>query len=181
MSQNSTMKNKDRILLALLKECQSPQIRVTTIRDQFIHHHSDENPDPAVTRRWINGKFTTLVNKGVLVRKPIPGSKKYYFEKTDWFDDYFTKKTGTVEAPIVANKPSAVSPIPSNVLHRELESYRQTMLSQLGEIEEYRRIRDQYPELESIATEKFQEIADENYRMIGRIRAIEKLMANIAH
>ncbi len=65
------------------------------------------------------------------------------------------------------------------VLDRELESYRQTMLSQLGEIEEYRRIREQYPELGPAATTQFKQVVDENYRMLGRIRAIEKLMASM--
>ena len=58
-----------------------------------------------------------------------------------------------------------------------MESYRQTMLSQLGEIEEYQRIREAYPDLGDAAAIEFQDTVDDNYRMLGRIRALEKLIA----
>jgi hypothetical protein len=175
------MKNKDRILLTVLKQSQSTRIRVIDIRDQLIEQSREESLDPAAVRRWINGKFTTLANRGVLIRKSEPGSKKHYFEKSPYFDKYYAEQSiPQQETPDVTPKTPIAASADNTVLHDELESYRQTMLSQLGEIEEYRRIRDQYPELEGVATTQFKQVVDENYRMLGRIRAIEKLIETVA-
>lgn len=181
LARNSTMHDKDRILLSLLNQSQSTHIRVIDIRDQFIEQCREESLDAAAVRRWINGKFTTLVNRDVLIRKSAPGSKKHYFEKSPYFDKYCTEQSiPQQETPDATSKTPVVASADNTVLHDELESYRQTMLSQLGEIEEYRRIRDQYPELEVVATTQFKQVVDENYRMLGRIRAIEKLIETVA-
>lgn len=175
------MQDKDRILLTLLNQSQSTRIRVTDIRDQFIERCREENLDPAAVRRWINGKFTTFVNRGVLIRKSAQGSKKHYFEKSPYFDKYYAEQSiPQQEKPDPTPQMPVAASADNTVLHDELESYRQTMLSQLGEIEEYRRIRDQYPELEVVATTQFKQVVDDNYRMLGRIRAIEKLIETVA-
>lgn len=181
LARKSTMQDKDRILLTVLNQSQSTRIRVTDIRDQFIEQCREENLDPAAVRRWINGKFTTFVNRGVLIRKSAPGSKKHYFEKSPYFEKYYAEQSKPQqEIPATTPKTPVAASADNTVLHDELESYRQTMLSQLGEIEEYRRIRDQYPELEVVATTQFKQVVDENYRMLGRIRAIEKLIETVA-
>lgn len=181
LARNSTMQDKDRILLTLLNQSQSTRIRVIDIRDQFIEQCREKSLDPAAVRRWINGKFTTLVNRGVLIRKSTPGSKKHYFEKSPYFDKYYAEQSmPQQESADPTPKTTTSASADNTVLHNELESYRQTMLSQLGEIEEYRRIRDQYPELEVVATTQFKQVVDENYRMLGRIRAIEKLIETVA-
>jgi len=173
------MKDKDRILLGLLSQSESDQITVTDVRDQLLDHYKEDSINPADTRRWVNGKFSTLLNKGVLIRKKIPGSKKHYFKKTAYFDQFISaenkvplslKKTPAIPAETKKEKRS-------HPLHNELESYRQTMLSQLGEIEEYQRIREAYPDLGDAAAIEFQDTVDDNYRMLGRIRALEKLIA----
>ena len=170
------MKNKDLILLDILNQHETDSIKITDVRDELLNRCSDENLHPADTRRWINGKFSTLVNKGVLTRKKLPNSKKHTFEKTPYFEEYITTHSLVLPkfravlptSEIVANK--------NNNLDVELESYRQTMLSQLGEIEEYRRIREEYPELGEAAAKEFKQAVDDNYRMLGRMRAIEKLI-----
>lgn len=171
------MNKKDRILLDILKQSSTKRILVVAVRDMFIEQLGDEAADPAATRRWVNGKFKTLINKGVLVRKSNPDSKKHHFEKTAFFDQYLASQVEPTRE--TTNNDLPLPSVEGAVLDRELESYRQTMLSQLGEIEEYRRIREQYPELGPAATTQFKQVVDENYRMLGRIRAIEKLMASM--
>ena len=173
------MKDKDRILLGLLSQSESDQITVTDVRDQLLEHYKEDNINPADTRRWVNGKFSTLLNKGVLIRKKIPGSKKHYFKKTAYFDQ-FISVDGKVPQPLKKTPTALVytqKEKRNHPLHSELESYRQTMLSQLGEIEEYQRIREAYPDLGNAAAIEFQDTVDDNYRMLGRIRALEKLIA----
>jgi len=171
------MNHKDLILLAILNDPLMKCIRVTEVRDRFIEQYDNKEADPAATRRWVNGKFNTFVNRGVLARKSMPDSKKHYFEKTAYFDEYFVAQTESPKEIENNDEPSTTAD--NAVLDQELESYRQTMLSQLGEIEEYRRIREQYPELGTAATTQFKQVVDENYRMLGRIRAIEKLIASM--
>jgi len=171
------MKDKDRLLLDILNQHGPNFIKVTDIRDQLLNRHNDENLNPADTRRWINGKFSTLVNKGLLIRKRQAGSKKHTFEKTPYFDEYIITQALALpknKAEITTSESAAAK---NNNLHIELESYRQKMLSQLGEIEEYRRIKHDYPELGETAAKEFKQAVDDNYRMLGRIRAIEKLIA----
>lgn len=172
------MKDKDLILLGILSQSDSDQITVTDVRDQLLGHYKEDNINPADTRRWVNGKFSTLLNKGVLIRKKTPRSKKHYFKKTAYFDQFISTEN---KVPIPLKKTTAAPAETkkekrSHPLHSELESYRQTMLSQLGEIEEYQRIRDTYPDLGDAAAIEFQDTVDENYRMLGRIRALEKLI-----
>jgi len=173
------MKDKDLILLGILSQSDSDQITVTDVRDQLLDHYKEDNINPADTRRWVNGKFSTLLNKGVLIRKKTPGSKKHYFKKTAYFDQFISAENKVPLRPKKA--PSAPAGTKkekrSHPLHSELESYRQTMLSQLGEIEEYQRIRETYPDLGDAAAVEFQDTVDDNYRMLGRIRALEKLIA----
>lgn len=173
------MKDKDIILLGILSQSESDQITVTDVRDQLLDHYKDDNINPADTRRWVNGKFSTLLNKGVLIRKKTPESKKHYFKKTAYFDQFISAENKVPLRPKKAPSAPAGTKIEkrSHPLHSELESYRQTMLSQLGEIEEYQRIRDTYPDLGDAAAVEFQDTVDDNYRMLGRIRALEKLIA----
>lgn len=173
------MKDKDRILLRLLSQSESDQITVTDVRDQLLEHYKEDNINPADTRRWVNGKFSTLLNKGVLIRKKIPGSKKHYFKKTAYFNQFISAEN---KVPLSLKKTLAIPEETkkekrNHPLHSELESYRQTMLSQLGEIEEYQRVKEAYPDLGDAAAMEFQDTVDDNYRMLGRIRALEKLIA----
>ena len=170
------MKSKDRILLDILNQHEADGIKITDVRDELLNRCSDENLHSADTRRWINGKFSTLVNKGVLTRKRLPNSKKHTFEKTPYFEEYITTHSQALPKNKAVLPTSETVADKNNSLNVELESYRQTMLSQLGEIEEYRRIREDYPELGEAAATEFKQAVDDNYRMLGRMRAIEKLI-----
>jgi hypothetical protein len=168
------MKDKDRILLDILSEFVSAPIRVIEVRDKFLLQ-SEEELDPAATRRWVNGKCVTLARKGLLIRNKNESNKKYYYEHSPEFLAYVD--LAIKKHPVSFNKVTTLSSKAKlNNLEGELESCRQAMLSQLGEIEEYRRIRDAYPELGDIATLQFKQAVDDNYRMLGRVRALEKLM-----
>ncbi|MFT6350546.1 MAG: hypothetical protein ACJAYB_003596 [Psychromonas sp.] len=172
------MTKKDRILLDIINQHDATKIKITDIRDKLLVQYTSEELEFAAARRWVNGKLATFMNKGLLIRKKFPNSTKHYFEKTPYFEQY-VESQAQISPPIIT-MPKLKSPTPknNNKLQDELETYRQTMLSQLGEIEEYQRIKENYPDLGDVASAQFKQVVDENYRMLGRIRAIEKLIAN---
>jgi hypothetical protein len=81
------------------------------------------------------------------------------------------------QTPPVRPRASEPPPLLYGQLRKELGEYRLKAISQMGEIEEYKRISENYPDLRLLATEKFESAVDENSRLLGRIRALEQLLA----
>jgi uncharacterized protein YaaR (DUF327 family) len=132
--------------------------------------------DPATLRRWVNGQLLTLARKGAMTRHTREGSRKTFFTITGDL-----KKSAL--APQAVNKlqrvPKSLSEPQSNSLSSlrdELESHRLKALTELSEIDEYKRIIKQYPDLSVRTKVKFDTAIEENCKTLGRIKALEEIL-----
>lgn len=172
------MNNKEQLLTSVLKIYGTNPLKVIDIRNHVLEENPECNLDPGDLRRYINGKCHSYEKKGWLVKTET--DKKTYFQVTT----IFTKKFGTYEQPvtiekkIVAKRTNLESSNQQEIesLKSDLEKTRKEALIQLGEIKEYQRIRDSYPKVGLIATQKFEEMIDQNHRLLGKIKALESVI-----
>jgi len=67
---------------------------------------------------------------------------------------------------------------PSVVLKAKYGNYKKQLLSGLGEAEEYKQLCREYPELQEEIQPKYNNIRDQNTKILGKIKAIESLLNN---
>lgn len=172
--------SRDAILLEILRAHKDQHLTVTSARNEILRQDNTLNPDRAALRRWVNGKFSTLVRRGLLEKQDLEHGKAHFLvlSKSDKdFADVVLRQRPNSDLPASAS-PSTESMKAYNQLRKELDGYRLKAASQLGEIDEYRRVGEAFPNLRSLAQERFEKALDENCRVLGRIRALEHLISN---
>jgi hypothetical protein len=152
---------------------------VTEVRDELIEQSDVDKNESARLRRWIAGKFVTFERWGWLKKDTDTLKERDYFTVLPKLhmdlDPKPTKSTGIVMPSHELDEENiGVFAQISN----ELEQYRKRIITQISEIEEYKRVEITYPELKKIATHRFQEVVDENYRLLGKVKALENLMTS---
>lgn len=166
--------NRDTIFFQILQEQKDRQLTVTFVRNEILRRDKSIKLDKALLRRWVNGKFVTLVRRGMLSKHGSERGKVYYLVVRPSDQDL---STDPLTKDILDKRPySPPSALPFDTLKKELNEYRLKALTQMSEIEEYKRIGELYPDLRSLVTEKFDAAVDENCRVIGKICALEQLL-----
>lgn len=166
--------NRDAILFQILQEQKDRPLTVTSVRNEIQRRDKTIKLDKAILRRWVNGKFVTLTRRGTLSKHRDERGKVYFKVARESDQDLQTDLLPR-RAPRKPH-PVGVTALPYEDLKRELGEYRLEALSQMSEMEEYKRIGETYPDLRSLAAEKFEAAVDENCRVLGKIRAIEQLL-----
>lgn len=169
--------NRDTILFGILQDQKDRHLTVTSVRNEILRRDKSIMLDKVVLRRWVNGKFLTLVRRGVLAKHRNERGKAYFVVLKDGVGMQPEARLRRGQTPPVRPRASDPAPLPYGQLRKELGEYRLKAISQMGEIEEYKRISETYPDLRLLATEKFESAVDENSRLLGRIRALEQLLA----
>lgn len=174
------MASKDRFnsLLSLIYFTKHPEIKVTSIRDQILST-TDAAEDPNILRRWVAGQCETFVRRGWLTKHAVSNSKKkHYFALTQKFREFYEQSNVGAKTDDIPAKNERRRENTLKQIEDELNQCRRTVVSQLSEIAEYERIRESYPELSGLATSQFAEVLDENYRLLGRVKALENVLAH---
>ena len=165
--------NRDAILFQILQEQKDRHFTVISIRNEILRRDKSIKLDKALLRRWVNGKFVTLVRRGTLSKHKNERGKTYYLISNEGenlqIDPVPTRSTSK-------RLPSVIPALPHEGLKKELSEYRLKAITQMSEMEEYKRIGEVYPDLRSLVTEKFEAAVDENCRVLGKIRALEQLL-----
>lgn len=167
--------NRDTILFQILQEQKDRHLTVTSIRNEILRRDKSFMLDKVILRRWVNGKFVTLLRRGILTKHRNERGKAYYTVVKDLEVTSRRRRPTDQHIQVGASIPTA---LPYVQLRKELGEYRLKAISQMGEIEEYKRIRDAYPDLRIMVAEKFEFAIDENSRLLGRIRALEQLLSS---
>lgn len=166
--------NRDTIFFQILQEQKDQHLTVTYVRNEILRRDKSIKLDKAVLRRWVNGKFVTLVRRGTLSRHGNERGKVYYLFASQSHQD---PRLETLSEGSPIKKPiSRAAPLPYDALKEELSEYRLKAITQMSEIEEYKRISELYPDLRSLVSQMFDVAVDENCRVIGKIRALEQLL-----
>ncbi|WOX06992.1 hypothetical protein [Microbulbifer pacificus] len=175
---------RNEILLEILQELRDEQIVVTRVRDELAKRAPATGLDRAALRRWVNSKFASFARKGWLDRFHFDGSNRVYFLAGPNLPNYSTTprnpKSKSDFAQTEESLPSQSSSISKQLMH-ELSQHSLSVVSQLSEIEEYKRIRDSYPELREMASARFNAAVDENCRTLGKVKALESLIEKLGN
>ncbi|MBE8232341.1 MAG: hypothetical protein HAW67_01305 [Endozoicomonadaceae bacterium] len=120
-----------------------------------------------------------LVKNGWL--KKVISKKKGMtnYVKTELFDlksTVVSVSTSNSVNCIVPNKTPSVGSVEG--LNCRLQDYKNDLLEGLGEAEEYRTLRNEFPEMHDELQPKYNNIRESNSRLLGKIRAIETLIEN---
>lgn len=147
------------------------------IRTAYIALNRDPSLDSSAIRRNIYTEILRFVKRGWL--KKLISEKKGItrFVKTDLFNAEFLdiqSKSIVVDKNEVA-KTTKVIALTDNLLSR-LNNYKSSLLEGLGEAEEYKNLRTEYPNMHESLLEKYNAVRERNTRLLGKIKAIESLI-----
>jgi len=162
------------LLISILASFSKTTFTVIEVRDELLNQASFSATESAKTRRWIAGKFVTFERWGWLERINDPLKNRDYFKVLPKMHDDNKKEESQMIKHTDCSPPTDSAVLKS--ISQELEQYRKAIITQMSEIEEYKRIEHAYPELKGIATHRFQLVRDENYRLLGKMKALEHLM-----
>ncbi|WP_051083103.1 hypothetical protein WKI13_04430 [Teredinibacter turnerae] len=168
--------SRNAILLMILEEIKDQQITVTGVRDVILERNPQEVMRPADLRRWVNGQFVTLVRKGVMAKHPKTDSRRSFFTITGNIEKNAAKPKSHNESPPTPKAPKGSQSSSLHTLRDELEGHRLRALTELSEIDEYKRIIKQFPDLSAKTKVKFNTAIEENCKTLGRIKALEEIL-----
>lgn len=129
------------------------------------------------TRRLVSAELVKLVNRGWL--KKVTTKKKGItsYVKTDLFN--LKSKVVSPLKVIKSNVPLEAALVTGmQELNCRLQDYKNDLLEGLGEAEEYRALRNQFPEMHNELQPKYHNIRESNSRLLGKIKAVETLIKN---
>lgn len=163
--------NRDAILFQILQEQRDRALTVSSVRNEILRRDKSIKLDKAILRRWVNSKFVTLARRGTLEKYRDERGKVFFKVARDSDDD--------LQADLLPRRPHRrldAMAAPQEDMKPELNEYRLRALTQMSEMEEYKRIGENYPNLRDLAAEKFEAAVDENCRLLGKIRALEQML-----
>lgn len=118
------------------------------------------------SRQFINSNLVRLTKLGILVKANQCTGRKAAF-------NYI---------PVIAHSPAVTAHLPTKsvmaTLRQKLHQHRVELLSTLGEAEAYDDICRELPELQACVQHKYDEARDRSSKLLGRIRALESLIAD---
>jgi len=147
------------------------------VRTVYLIIDNECNFSASDARRFVYAELVKLVNRGWL--KKITSKKKGItnYVKTDLFN----LKPKIISPPKVINDIAGIESSPTKnmqELNCRLQDYKNDLLEGLGEAEEYRALRNQFPEMHDELQPKYNSIRESNSRLLGKIKAVETLIKN---
>lgn len=145
------------------------------IRTAYLVLRNDDEMDKSDARRVVYSELLKLVNLGWL--KKLVSTKKGItsYVKTDLFNvDLLVKQTKQINEVKLVNM-VCISTIPDDLLNR-LNAYKSDLIEGLGEAEEYKDLRNEFPNMHESLFEKYNAVREKNSRLLGKIKAIENIM-----
>jgi hypothetical protein len=127
------------------------------------------------TRRFIYAELVKLVNRGWLNKVTSKKKGITSYVKTELFNFnpkvVFPSKSLNRIVPI-----KTVSAGSMQELNCRLQDYKNDLLEGLGEADEYRALRNEFPHMHDELQPKYNGIRESNSRLLGKIKAIETLI-----
>jgi hypothetical protein len=147
------------------------------LRTAYLVVDTECNLSRSETRRFVYAELVKLVNRGWL--KKVTSTKKGItnYVKTELFN--LNSKIVSPLKTINSCIPVKTSQIGSiQELNCRLQDYKNDLLEGLGEADEYRALRNEFPNMHDELQPKYNSIRESNSRLLGKIKAIETLMKN---
>jgi len=146
------------------------------IRTAYLALLDDKSFDPNKARRLVYAELMKLVKQGWLKKSVSKKKEATSFIKTDLFD----------AAVLIVNSGESVTSqkefLPKhdaklNELISRLNHYKNDLLAGLGEVDEYKRLCEQFPDLQQKLQPKYNAAREANSKLLGCIKAIESVVS----
>jgi hypothetical protein len=163
----------DVFVAQIIKAPNIDHFTTSDIRSAYLVLKSDPTLDPVVLRRQIYAELLKLVKKGWL--KKLISKKKGLtrFSKTESFDVKVIASKVKFESTNLIKKHENKQ----GQLLGKLNLYKAELLLNMGESEAYKELYSEFPELVDEIQPQYNKARDNNTRILGKIRAIEGLLA----
>lgn len=163
------MPNED--IMSVLKAQGSKLFTVVDIRDDLLKKRA-KNYCPNALRRWVNGQFRTLL-KHKYVDATKGKDKKKLFQNTNLtltFKIDIEEKASSVDF-----ERETVST--NDALRKRLKECKIELLTFIGETKEYEELSRLYPAIREKLQIRFNLAQEKNIEYVGRVKALESLLA----
>lgn len=185
-------------IFELLLETDNAQFTIRSLRDQYAHQHGIAAEYRPALRRFIYERIKKLITAG-LVEKDSEKRKRdqLYFvlpsireaslslegESFEAWHQRLVSQTAneTTETTVIPKDESSSEQSPSArkasslyALEKVLKETQSEFLSTLGEVEAFRELMDEYPDLKPSIVADHRDAYDRSARLMGRVRALEK-------
>ncbi|MBV1777453.1 hypothetical protein KSF73_17155 [Burkholderiaceae bacterium DAT-1] len=155
---------------------------VVELRDAALKKAEIQGATPGEARRSAYKLVQQLTRQGLLIRSKVKGSYAR-FSKSELFKTaLFQKVRGrgrlAQSGAVDRSRPKAAGEKKEIALHLEerVRHYRVDMLSSIGESEEYLRLYEQFPTLESQIEPLYMKAREKSSKLLGQIRALETVL-----
>lgn len=119
-----------------------------------------------------------MIHLGVLIKDGDRYSQKAIYMPSSTFDKAeFSSIKSFGEPPFVKTNIVKNQKQLLYKLENILKEYKVSMLSAVGESEEYIRLSNQFPEMIHVLKEKHQVASDKSYNLLGKITAIQEVIS----
>ncbi|MGP9635153.1 hypothetical protein ACT3R7_19080 [Halomonas sp. AOP43-A1-21] len=187
----------DERIFELLLDTDNAQFTIRSLRDQYAHRHGIAAKHRADLRRFIYERVKKLINTG-LVEKDHEKRKRdqLYFVLSSirdaslclegesfetWHQRLVSQTNETTEKSVIPKDDASIEHHPSTkkassqyALEKVLKETQSEFLSTLGEVEAFRELMDEYPDLKPSIVVDHRDAYDRSARLMGRVRALEK-------
>jgi hypothetical protein len=147
----------------------------TEIRTAYIILKNDPSMNKNDARRYIYTELIKLVKRGWLKKSISKKKENTSFIKTELFDPTVITVNSDIYVENNKGVDLAETSSLSETLAKRLSHYKNELLTGLGEADEYKRICEQFPKLQSQLQPKYNEVRENNSKLLGSIKAIENL------
>ena len=149
---------------------------VVEIRTAYMAQKNDADLDKSDARRFVYAELIKLVKLGWLKKTVSIKKGITSYAKTKLFD---TSKLIKQVDPTTQNATSANTfnkiNVPEHLLAR-LHDYKSALLEGLGEADEYKNLRNEFPDMHESLLKKYNQVREKNTRLLGQIKAVENLI-----
>jgi hypothetical protein len=163
-----------REFLAALQQLQQPPFSVAELTDAYMAVPSSAHESKKAARQFVYRNMLRLISAGALER--ISSGKRWpVYKATKMFltrlDTFASPEQVTLTPTPAFNAPSR------DELKERLNHHKLEMLTAMGEAEEYDAICQEWPEMQVELQERYNLARDRCSRLLGRLKALENLLA----
>ncbi|AWB57860.1 hypothetical protein [Colwellia sp. Arc7-D] len=165
----------DETLKVIVSNPKLDHFSTVEIRTAYMILNTECTMSASESRRFVYAELKKLVNKGWLKKNTSKKKGLISYVKTELFN----LKPRIVTSSVNDNENKLVAhTLFENMqeLNCRLQDYKNDLLEGLGEAEEYRTLRNEFPQMHDELQPKYNSIREKNSRLLGKIKAIETLI-----
>lgn len=148
------------------------------IRTAYLALKDDSGINPNNARRFVYTELLKLVKKGWLRKSTSKKKTITTFVKTEQFNPRkMVLKEHKRDRIKLEQKNNDISALNKQLVER-LNDHKNKLLLGIGEIEEYKQLCNNFPDLRSTLQPKYNQVREQNSKLLGSIKAIESLTLN---